>query len=71
MNFGNNNIISVSCPKCLKENNIKVHNIIIKLPHYLIFTLERNLKGINKVSINPNEIIDMRKFIDKCLHIDE
>ena len=71
LNLGRKNTISVPCPRCSKENNIEEKNKIIKLPHYLFFTLERNLNGKNKESIQPNERIDMRKLIDESLEIDD
>ena len=68
INLGGNNMVSISCPKCFQENNVREYTKIIKMPYYLIFTLERFLNGINKVSIIPDKIIDIRKFIDSSIY---
>ena len=59
----------MDCPKCYKEINIKEETKIIKLPNILIFTLERYLGPTNNVKIIPNETLDMKKYIDSSLKV--
>ena len=69
-NIGNDNILTMDCPKCHKEIDVKDETKYIKLPDILIFTLERYQGPTNKVSIVPNEIIDMKDYIENPLNVD-
>ena len=64
------NILTIDCPKCKRENKIKQENKIVKLPKILIFTLERYQNNRKSVNIKPDDI-DMKEFIDKSLKTDE
>lgn len=68
-NLGNNNILTMDCPKCNEEINIKEEVKIIKLPDILIFTLERYQGPTNTINIIPDIKIDMKKYIDSSLNI--
>ena len=37
---------------------------IIKLPDILVFTIERYMGETNRISIKPDEIIDVKKYVD-------
>ena len=63
-NFGKNSILTMNCPKCDKEIKINEETKIIKLPDILIFTLERYQDQTNNVEIIPEDIIDMKNYID-------
>ena len=63
-NIGNENILTMDCPKCNKEIEIKDETKYIKLPNILIFTLERYQGPTNNVSIIPDEIIDVKAYTD-------
>ena len=63
-NIGNENILTMNCPKCDKEIEIKDETKYIKLPNILIFTLERYQGPTNNVSIIPDEIIDVKEYTD-------
>jgi ubiquitin C-terminal hydrolase len=67
-NFGNYNNLTMNCPKCDKEINIKEEIKFIKLPEILIFTLERYINKINNTLIEPDEIIDMKEYIDNSVN---
>ena len=60
----NNNILTMNCPFCSKEINILDESYMIKLPEILIFTLERYQKDNNDVEIEPDNYIDMKKYVD-------
>ena len=62
-NFEKNNLI-MNCPNCSREINMDEDTKIIKLPEILIFTLERYQGEFNDVEIKPDEIIDMRNYVD-------
>ena len=66
-NAGKELAITLNCPSCHKENNIKEEVKIVKLPEILIFTLERNCGFINNVEIKPDNQIDMKNYIDESL----
>ena len=68
-NLGNYNNLTMNCPKCDKEINIKEEIKIIKLPEILIFTLERYINKINNTLIEPDEIIDMKEYIDTSVNL--
>ena len=68
-NLGNYNNLTMNCPKCDKEINIKEEIKIIKLPEILIFTLERYINNINNTLIEPDEIIDMKEYIDTSVNL--
>ena len=69
-NIGNDNKLTMDCPKCHKEIEVKDETKYIKLPDILIFTLERYQGPTNKVSIVPNEILDMKDYIENPLNVD-
>ena len=66
-NLGNNNILTMDCPKCKEEIEIEEKTKIIKLPEILIFTLERYQGPTNTVKIKPNKTLEMGNYIDKSL----
>ena len=68
-NIGSYNNLTMNCPKCNVEITIKEEIKIIKLPEILIFTLERYKDKINNFVIESNEEIDMKKFLDKSVHL--
>jgi ubiquitin C-terminal hydrolase len=63
-NLGNINDLTMNCPGCGKEIEIKEKTKIIKLPEILIFTLERYKDSINYAWINPDDTIDMKIYLD-------
>jgi len=69
-NIGTPNNLSMDCPRCGREVNLKEETKIIKLPDILIFTLERYQGETNNVEIVPDSNLDMRKYIDKNLMVD-
>ena len=69
-NLGNENNLIMNCTKCNQEINLKEETKIIKLPEILIFTLERYQGETNNINIIPDEIIDMKKYIDESLKIE-
>jgi ubiquitin C-terminal hydrolase len=68
-NLGNINNLTMNCPKCNKEINIEEKTKFIKLPEILIFTLERYKEGINNIRIIPDNIIDMKGYLDNSVDI--
>lgn len=68
-NFGHINNLTMNCPKCNEEINIKEKTKFIKLPEILIFTLERYKEVINNTFIKPDETIDMNSYLDKSVNI--
>ena len=68
-NIGGANNLSMNCPGCRREINLKEYTKFIKLPNILIFTLERYQGQTNNVEINPNPI-NLNKYIDKNLTVD-
>lgn len=68
-NLGNINNLTMNCPKCNKEINIEEKTKFIKLPEILIFTLERYKEGINNIRIKPDDIIDMKGYLDNSVNI--
>ncbi len=69
-NIGNNNILTMDCPKCGREIEIKEDTKIIKIPDILIFTLERYQGPTNKVMIEPDKKLEMKDYIDNALNIE-
>ena len=69
-NLGFDNNLKMDCPKCEKEIEIEEVTKIIKLPEILIFTLERYQGEPNKVKIEPDETLEMDKYIDKSLSVE-
>jgi len=71
-NLGKEINVTMDCPnnKCNNELSFKEITKIIKLPNILIFTLERYLGLINNVIIEPDEIIDMKDYVDESLKND-
>ena len=69
-NIGNENTLTMDCPKCNKEINVKDEKKYIKLPNILIFTLERYQGQTNKVPIKPDELLDIESYTDKSLKAD-
>ena len=60
------NILTMDCPNSICKKEIKMDEVtkIIKLPDVLIFTLER-YQGINNdIEIEPDEYIDLEKFVE-------
>ena len=69
-NIGTPNNLSIDCPYCNTENNLKEETKIIKLPDILIFTLERYQGETNNVEIIPEKYLNMGKYIEKNLNVD-
>lgn len=69
-NIGNGNTLTMDCPKCKKEINIKDEKKYIKLPDILIFTLERYQGLTNKVSIMLDELLNVLAYTDKSVITD-
>ena len=69
-NKGNGNTLTMDCPKCNEEIVIKDETKYIKLPNILIFTLERYQGPTNKVSIQPDELLDIGPYTDKSVEVD-
>ena len=67
-NFGKINNLTMNCPKCNKEIVIKEKTNFIKLPEILIFTLERYKEIVNNTWIKPDEIIDMKIYLDNSVN---
>lgn len=68
-NIGNEVDLSLNCPYCQRNINIKEETKFIKLPDILIFTLERYQGETNNVRIKPSTTIDLVHYIDdkvKC-----
>lgn len=53
-NIGQDNILTMDCPKFHEKINVKDETKYIKLPDILIFICERYQGPTNKVSIEPN-----------------
>ncbi len=70
-NIGNNNTLSMDCPKCYEEIEINEKTKIVKLPKILIFTLERYQGPTNNVPIIPDYELEMKDYIDNSLKVDE
>jgi ubiquitin C-terminal hydrolase len=68
-NLGKCNNLTMDCPQCNEEINIKEENKIIKLPDILIFTLERYQGTTNNINIIPDSKINMKKYIDLSLNV--
>ena len=68
-NIGKINCLTMNCKNCKKEINIKEEIKYIKLPEILIFTLERYQEIINNTEIKPDEIIDMKQYLDNSIHL--
>ena len=68
-NLGYSIKVKSSCPKC--NNKILFEDIskIIKLPDILVFTIERYIGETNRISIKPNEIIDVKDYVESSLNI--
>lgn len=66
-NIGKKKKIKVDCSIC--ENNFSSYEetTFIKVPKILIFTLERYLNRKNEVSIIPDKILDITKYVHKSL----
>ncbi len=71
INLGIYNNLTMNCPKCDKEICIKEETKIIKLPEILIFTLERYQSKINNTWIEPDEIIDMKEYLDTSVNLEK
>jgi ubiquitin C-terminal hydrolase len=69
-NIGNFNTLTMDCENCNEEIDIKEETKIIKLPDILIFTLERYQGPTNNVKIKPDEILNMKDYIDSSLDIE-
>ena len=69
-NIGISNNLTMDCPGCNKEIQIKEETKIIKLPDILIFTLERYQGIPNKVEIKPDIKLQMKDYIDENLKVD-
>ena len=69
-NLGNDSNLSMGCPKCEAEIEVKEETRIIKLPEILIFTLERYQGTPNKVKIEPDFELKMNDYIDKSLLVE-
>ena len=69
-NIGGANNLSMECPNCGFELNLKEYTKFIKLPDVLIFTLERYQGITNNVEIKPNSTISLRNYIDNNLSVD-
>ena len=62
--------ITMNCEKCGRSMKINENKKIVKLPEILIFTLERYINGTNNLNITPNEIIDLKPYVDMNLKCD-
>ena len=62
----------MNCPnyRCKNIVELKEETKIVKLPEILIFTLERYQGPTNNVLIEPDDIIDMNKYIEQSLRVD-
>lgn len=71
INMGICENIKSKCKKCGNYiiNDIKEYSKFIKLPKILIFTLQKEKKDINRILIKPEEIIDMKKYIDNSVRL--
>ena len=56
------------CPICKRKILFEDISKIIKLPKILIFTLERYIGGTNRISIKPNERIDVKDYVEKKMN---
>ena len=70
-NLGKYNTLTIDCPMCARELEVKENTTFVKLPEILIFTLARYQGAKNNVKIIPDEILDMKYFIDDCLKVHE
>lgn len=68
-NLGKLSNLTMNCKKCNQEIIIKEETKYIKLPDILIFTFERYKEIINNVEIIPEEIIDMKTYIDNSVNL--
>ena len=66
-NIGNEVDLSLNCPYCQRNINIKEETKFIKLPDILIFTLERYQGETNNVRIKPSTTIHLDDYIDDNL----
>lgn len=66
-NIGNEVDLSMDCPYCHRNINIKEETTFIKLPDILIFTLERYQGETNDVRIKPSPTIYLDNYIDDNL----
>jgi len=68
-NISNNDAI-MDCQKCDGKVKIEEKTKIAKLPEILIFTLERYLNGTNNIKVIPNEVLELKPYIDDNLSTD-
>ena len=57
--------VKSSCPDCKRIITFEDNSKIIKLPEILVFTLERYIGETNRISIKPNETIDVKDYVEK------
>ena len=69
-NIGGANNLSMDCPYCGYDLNLKEYTKFIKLPDVLIFTLERYQGVTNNVEIKPNPNISLLNYVDNSLRVD-
>ena len=60
--------IKSSCPKCTDKIDFKDNSKIIKLPEILVFTIERYIGETNTIPIKPNEIIDVKDYVETSMN---
>ena len=53
-----------SCPYCKDRIQFEDISKIIKLPEILVFTIERYIGDTNTIPIIPNEIIDLKDYVE-------
>ena len=56
--------VKSSCPICKNKLDFKDISKIIKLPEILVFTIERYIGETNRIPIIPNEIIELREYVE-------
>ena len=56
------------CPKCKNTMQFKDISKIIKLPEILVFTIERYIGETNSIPIKPNEIINVREYVEPSMN---
>ena len=55
------------CPECKKNIKSEIDKQLIKLPEFLVFSIDRNNEINNKIEIKLEPTLDMEKFVDLSL----
>ena len=61
--------VKSSCPHCKSKIIFEDISKIIKLPEILVFTIERYIGETNRISIKPNEKIEVKDYVEKSMNI--